>query len=162
MRAAVTPAELFDEMVRQTGVSVVLAPGMVKRALADGGVSVEAARPEDYEAALPRLRARLKAYMTPEQADVRAKAIAAWLAGVRTGAPRHTPSSPTLRRDVEREPSGLKDLARRERSGEKPALVPDMSAPYELDGTDTTLHGRRWTADEQAQIEAARRARERK
>ena len=147
-----TGAELFDEVVRLTGVSPVLAPGMVKRSLADGGVSVDAARPQDYEAALPRLRARLKAYLPPEDAETRTQAIAARMAELRT-TPRPTPSV-AFRREPERrtgEKSGKTDLARL-----------DLAPNYELDGGDTTLHGRRWTADEQAQIEQSRKDRERK
>lgn len=158
---SVRGTELFDEVVRLTGVSSVLAPGMVTRSLADGGVTVDAARPQDYEAALPRLRARLKAYLPPPDAEARTQAIAARLAELRT-APRPTPAA-TPRHLPDHEKSGEKDVSR---AGDKSSKTDlgrlDLTPSYELDAGDTTLHGRRWTADEQAQIEQARRNRDRK
>lgn len=156
-----TGQELFEEVIRLTGVSDVLAPGMIKRSLADGGVAVDSARAEDYEVALPKIRARLKAYVTPEEAEQRTKQIAQRLASLRH-APKHTPSTPARRDRLEgeREKSGEKDLPSRSGSGEKD-LIKVMPPTYELDETDTTLHGRRWTADEQAALDAMKQ-RERK
>ena len=158
--AHVTGQELFDEVVRLTGVSTVLAPGMIKRSLADGGVTVEAGRPQDYEAALPRIRARLKAYVAPDEAEARTRAIAERMAELRN-APRSAPAAPSR---PPGEKSGEKDLGKLgEKTGEKniAGLAGDL-APYSLDGTDTTHHGRRWTADEQKQIDQARKDRDRK
>lgn len=154
-----TGTELFDEVVRLTGVSEVLAPGMVKRSLADGGVTVEAARPQDYVAALPRIRARLKAYLPPEEAEARTAAISARMSELRV-APRATPGTP-LRRDK----SGETEVARKtERTSgtDMRAVGSDLAPSYELDAGDTTLHGRRWTADEEALIAQARKDRDRK
>lgn len=153
-----TGTELFDEVVRLTGVSEVLAPGMVKRSLADGGVTVEAARPQDYIAALPRIRARLKAYLPPEDAEARTAAISARMNELRV-APRATPGTP-LRRDK----SGENEVAQpTERSSATAMRAVSSDLPsYELDAGDTTLHGRRWTADEEALIAQARKDRERK
>lgn len=73
---------LFDSVVRLCGISTVLAPGIVRRALLDEKIRPEDAEPRDYEAALPRLAARLTAYLSPEDADKQVKRIAALLAQV--------------------------------------------------------------------------------
>ena len=149
-----TGTDLFDEVVRLTGVSVVLAPGMIKRSLLDGGVTIESARPQDYEAALPRIRARLKAYLPPAEAEAKALIIASRMAELRAGA--STPPSARAR-----EVSGETDLARvRVREAERARAARISQPDYELDATDTTVHGRRWTADERAQIDAARKKRD--
>ncbi|AKF08481.1 hypothetical protein [Sandaracinus amylolyticus] len=76
---------LFDKVVAASGVSAVLAPGLVKRALLDGKVQIEAATAADYRAALPRILARMRAYMPEEEAQRRARRIGAMLAQVESG-----------------------------------------------------------------------------
>jgi predicted chitinase len=71
---------LFDGVVRLCGISTVLAPGIVRRALLDQKVRPEDAEPRDYEAALPRLGARLTAYLSQPEADRQVRRIAAFLA----------------------------------------------------------------------------------
>ena len=76
---------LFEKVVELCGVSSVLAPGLVKRALVDGKVSVADATAADYRAALPRLLARLRAYMPEDDAQRRARRITSMLAAVEAG-----------------------------------------------------------------------------
>ena len=146
--------ELFDEVLRLTKVPAVLGLGMLERALADGRVKVASARPEDYEAALPRIRARLKAYLTPEEAEARCAVIAAYLAQLKTPR-RSTPSAPLAREGREPGRSGEHEIARSVGSRAEPGKTePDADG---LDADEVTQLGRRWTKDEQAQIDALKR-----
>lgn len=70
---------LFEKVVELCGVSAVLAPGLVRRALLDGKVAVPDATPADYRAALPRLVARLRAYLPEDEAQRRSRRISAML-----------------------------------------------------------------------------------
>jgi hypothetical protein len=115
--------ELFDRVVALTEVSAVLAPGLVRRALVDGKVEPAAATPAHYLEALPRIRARLKAYVSEAEAERRIAAMETFLHGL----PKRRP----------------------------PAHV-DADA-FAEDGFDFTTQGRRWTADELAQIKAAQK-----
>ena len=74
---------LFDKVVEMCGISGVLGPGLVRRALSDRGVDPGRGRAEDYEEALPRLRERLATYVPPEEADDRIRRIARMLADVK-------------------------------------------------------------------------------
>jgi hypothetical protein len=113
---------LFDHVVQLTEVSSVLAPGLVRRALVDGKADPKTATPGDYLDALPRIRARLKAYISEAEAD----------------------------RRIERMDTFLGGLAKR-----RPAAPVDLDA-FSDETTDFTTQGRRWTADELAQLRAAR------
>jgi hypothetical protein len=68
--------------VQLTEVSSVLAPGLVRRALVDGRADPSTAMPLDYVDALPRIRARLKAYVSEEEASRRIAKIEAFLDGL--------------------------------------------------------------------------------
>jgi hypothetical protein len=59
--------ELFARVMREAGLSAVLGSGLVARSLRDVGASVETASDADYARALPRLEARLKTYLDPEE-----------------------------------------------------------------------------------------------
>jgi hypothetical protein len=142
---------LFDEMVSLTGVSPMFAAGLVTRALADAGVTIDGASAHDYEEALPRLRARLKAYLPEDRAEERAQAIRARIAEL-----KGTPARPT--------PAGLvryrvkAQIADRVREGGE-APRPEVAAPPSTalewdDPEDFTTVGRRWTADELAAARA--------
>jgi len=61
--------ELFTDVVDASGVSPVLAPGTVRRALRDVGSTPQAASADTYLLALPSIRARLRAFMSPEDAE---------------------------------------------------------------------------------------------
>ncbi|HEU4410475.1 MAG TPA: hypothetical protein VFS43_34790 [Polyangiaceae bacterium] len=77
---APTPARLFEQVVALCGLSALLGPGMVRRALRDSGVArPEDAAPDDYRDALTMLHARLEAYMTPDEAAARVRRIRALL-----------------------------------------------------------------------------------
>jgi len=64
------PSELFREVVDASGVAPVLAPGTVRRALRDVGSTPQTASTKIYLQALPSIRARLRAFMSPEEAGV--------------------------------------------------------------------------------------------
>lgn len=59
--------DLFAHAMREAGLSAVLGSGLIARSLRDVGASVETANEADYARALPRLEARLKTYLDPEQ-----------------------------------------------------------------------------------------------
>jgi hypothetical protein len=71
---------LFQKVVEMCGVSGVLGPGLVRRALQNGEAAPEDAGPEDYQQALPELRKRLATYLPPDEADRRLRRIAGMLA----------------------------------------------------------------------------------
>lgn len=145
-------AAVFDEVVALTGVSSVLAPGMVTRSLADFGVTVDDATLDHYEDALPRLKARLKAYIPEDEAEARTQAILARIVALRGTPARPAASGPIRIRPIST-PPGADALP--PRSGVSVvAASADAHGAYEDD--DHTLTGRRWTADERAVIDAHR------
>jgi hypothetical protein len=73
---------LFDHVVQLTEVSAVLAPGLVRRSLLDGKSDPKNAEPHAYLEALPRIRARLKAYISEAEADRRIAKIESFLHGL--------------------------------------------------------------------------------
>jgi|GEM_PF-2070539 len=73
---------LFDHVVQLTEVSAVLAPGLVRRSLLDGKSDPKDADPHAYLEALPRIRARLKAYISESEADRRIAKIESFLHGL--------------------------------------------------------------------------------
>jgi hypothetical protein len=170
------PGSLFEKVVALCGVSPVLAPGMVRRALLDGKVQVEAATPADYRTALPRILARLRAYMPEDEAQKRARRISALLGAaeagksidtedesdwsligrvteaLRGGAPAGARSSSERavpKSGETRLPSGSPSGETRLPSGET-----RISQSLSLDDDeDHTLMGRRYTADELALLQ---------
>lgn len=149
--------ELFDEIVALTGVSIVLAPGLVTRSLADAGVSVENATLDHYEEALPRLTARMRAYLPEEQAAERAQAILARIVSLRGTPAKHTPLGLTRHRikaQIAARPTpatGARSALRE--SGEHAPAAPNAPVHEAYEDDDYTLVGRRWTADERAVID---------
>ena len=79
---AATPDEMFERVLGYCGFSSVLGPGILQRALADEGVTREAATAADYKRALPRLEGRMKAYMPAEDTGPRIRRIVGYLAFV--------------------------------------------------------------------------------
>lgn len=149
--------ELFEEVLRLTDVSRDLGLGMLRRALTDGRIAIETAGPEDYEAALPRIRARLKAYLTPEEAEARCAVIAAYLAQLKTTR-RSTPAAAPARERLDRGRSGEHDIAHAATSQAPPREGTKAEpAANDLGPDEVTQLGRRWTKDEQAQIDALKR-----
>ncbi len=63
--------ELRVEICHLSGLSSLLAPGVLRRALADTGVNPELAGPRDLLKALPKLEARMRAYLTPADVEQR-------------------------------------------------------------------------------------------
>lgn len=58
---------MFAHVMREAGLSAVLGSGLIARSLRDVGASVDTASAADYARALPRLEARLKTYLDPEE-----------------------------------------------------------------------------------------------
>ena len=154
---------LFDEIVTMTGVSPMLASGMVTRALADGGVSIDDASALDYEDALPRLRARLKAYLPEQRAEECAQVIRARLAQVKGTPARPTPAGLLRYRVKAQVADRVRETGQTSRSDAQPpasATPPPSGARADVaqldwdDADDFTLVGRRWTADELAAARA--------
>ncbi len=135
---------LFDKIVALSGVSVVLAPGLVRRALIDGppseSVIPEKATVAHYRAALPRLLARLKAYMQEDEAVRRGRRIAAALALLESGGSLDA---------IEEEATSIQKrvpIKGGKASGPSAAQpAPNVDVPA---GDDTTLFGRRYTEAE--------------
>lgn len=139
---------LFEKVVELCGVSTVLAPGLVRRALLDGKVHVEDATVDDYRAALPRLLARLRAYVPEDEAQRRARRIAALLQSLDPGSREATEGEGTRTGTLPRRATPASGSTRLPpSSGELP--VPDC------DGDELTVHGRRFTAHELEVLRAA-------
>ncbi len=62
-----TNEQLFDRVVELCGLSALLAPGVVQRALSDVGSARNRALPSDYRLALPKIRARMAVYLSLEE-----------------------------------------------------------------------------------------------
>jgi hypothetical protein len=65
------PDDLFREVVRALDLSLIIGPGVVKRALADIGADSRSASPGQYRACIPHIGARLTSYLPPEEATTR-------------------------------------------------------------------------------------------
>jgi hypothetical protein len=70
---------LFEEVVGALGLSMIIGPGVVRRALADGGADPKSATPVQYREALGRIEARLTSYMSPAEAAQRISSVRAIL-----------------------------------------------------------------------------------
>jgi hypothetical protein len=66
-----TPDDLFREVVEALDLSLIIGPGVVKRALADIGADARSASPWQYKACIPHIGARLTSYVSPEEATAR-------------------------------------------------------------------------------------------
>jgi hypothetical protein len=71
--------ELFKEIVEALGLSMIIGPGVVRRALADVGADPKSATPSDYRESLPKMEARLASYMTPAESTQRIAKVRAIL-----------------------------------------------------------------------------------
>lgn len=61
-----SPAELEKEILQLCGLSALLGPGLLRRALADIGAA-SPPRPTDYLRALPQLELRMLAYLPRDE-----------------------------------------------------------------------------------------------
>lgn len=143
---------LFEKICEMSGVSGVLAPGLVKRSLSDSGANVDTATADDYRRALPRLVARLRAYMSDEESQRRQRRIAGFLA--------HADGE--LESEDEADWSLFGRVHEALRAGTPGSGVsassmrtPLEGVPIQRDFSDTT-QGRRLTAEEQGILRRAR------
>ncbi|HEU4407459.1 MAG TPA: hypothetical protein VFS43_19490 [Polyangiaceae bacterium] len=60
-------ADLYRAIVDCCGLPDLLAPGTIRRALADVGADPATASKRHYRRALPRLQARMRAYLPPSE-----------------------------------------------------------------------------------------------
>jgi hypothetical protein len=67
--------DLRAELLRLSGLSALLGPGVLRRALADVGADPANPTPVDYLKALPQLEARMRAYLPPADVEVRLQQI---------------------------------------------------------------------------------------
>lgn len=147
-RTAMHGQPLFEKIVALSGVSAVLAPGLVRRALLDGKVKVEDATTSDYRAAMPRLLARLRAYMPEDEAQRRARRIAGMLAQLDAGK--------SIDGEDESDWSLVGRVSEALRQGTpaegttRPATPtpPSVESSLDWEVDELTLMGRRYTADE--------------
>lgn len=142
---------LFERIVALSGVSAVLAPGLVRRALQDGKVQVEHATAADYRAALPRILARMRAYLPEEEAQRRARRIGSLLAQLEAGqwADGEDEGSWSL---VGRVQEALRGVIPAEDASRSPEGHERSSDEWQ----DVTVHGRRYTADEREVLRRSR------
>jgi hypothetical protein len=66
---------LYAKVLAGSGLTSLLGPGTVRRSLADVGADVATATPADYLRSLPKLEARLRAYLGPEEAVIHIKSL---------------------------------------------------------------------------------------
>jgi hypothetical protein len=79
-----SPSALELAVVRLCGLSSLLAPGLLRRALADVGAGFPPTR-SDLLRALPKLESRMRAYLPHDEVVERATRIRRLLAGSRVG-----------------------------------------------------------------------------
>lgn len=72
--------ELFDGVVALSGLSRIIAPGTVRRALLDAGLEPRFATAESYRSIASRLDARLRAYLSARETEQRMRSIHEFLA----------------------------------------------------------------------------------
>lgn len=72
--------DLFQEVVEALGLSMIIGPGVVRRALSDSGCDPKSATTKHYREALGRIETRLHSYMSPADAAARITKIKALLA----------------------------------------------------------------------------------
>ncbi len=71
--------ELFKRVGALTGLSRLMSPGTVRRALEHVGARADQASVEDYRRAVPTLRRRLAIYLTEEEVERRMTLILSYL-----------------------------------------------------------------------------------
>jgi hypothetical protein len=63
--------DLFREVVQALDLTMIIGPGVVRRALADIGADPSTADIPEYKACLPHIGARLASYLAPAEATAR-------------------------------------------------------------------------------------------
>lgn len=66
-----TRENLLAEIAVLSGLSPLLGPGVIRRALADVGTTIDRATPADYQRALPALEVRMRTYLPPAEVTER-------------------------------------------------------------------------------------------
>lgn len=72
-------AELFSRVLALCGLAELIGPGVLQRALRDAGASPLHAGVDEYRRALPKLHARLLAYLSEQEADDRVRRVSSLL-----------------------------------------------------------------------------------
>lgn len=72
--------ELFARVVELSGLSRIIGPGTVRRALLDAGLEPSFATADGYRSIASQLEARLRAYLSGREAEQRVRSIQAFLA----------------------------------------------------------------------------------
>lgn len=72
--------ELFDRVVELSGLSRIIAPGTVRRALLDAGLEPSFATADGYRQITDRLDARMRAYLSGRETEQRIRSIREFLA----------------------------------------------------------------------------------
>lgn len=75
MEARLAHQRLFEQVIALCDISPLLGPGTVRRALKDVGADPATATIDDYCRAVPRLQARLRCFVSEEEALRRARNI---------------------------------------------------------------------------------------
>lgn len=74
------PEAIQQEIIRLSGLAALLAPGLLRRALADVGAQTPPT-PNDFLRALPQIESRMRAYLPPEEVAERTSKIRRLLGG---------------------------------------------------------------------------------
>lgn len=72
------PTDLAAEIVRLCGLSALLAPGLLRRALSDVGAA-DPPTPDDLVRALPMIEMRMRAYLPRDEVQVRSASMRRFL-----------------------------------------------------------------------------------
>jgi hypothetical protein len=73
--------ELFERVLAYCGLSALIGPGILRRAMSESGVDPDAAAPQDYAPILPGLAYRLRTFVPVEEAERRVRRLALFLEG---------------------------------------------------------------------------------
>src|SRR5690349_21184620 len=76
---------LFDQVLTHCGLSTLIGPGILHRALADEGVDRTTATAQDYLRIMPRLGVRIRAYLAEDEVERRMRQLTRYLQVVIAG-----------------------------------------------------------------------------
>lgn len=79
--AELAPDELFQAVLKELQLSMVIGPGIIKRSLAEAGVDVGEATRQHYLDSIERIETRLRNYLDANEAAARVRALRTLLEG---------------------------------------------------------------------------------